>query len=406
MEPAIKVSQVSKCYRLSERRGYVNLKEVLTQKIHGLVGYSPATQKRDDLWALKDINFEIQKGELVGLIGYNGSGKSTLLRLLAQVTKPTTGKITIRGRIGSLLQIGTGFHPELTGEENIYLSGSILGMSWKEVARKYDEIVAFSEVEKFLRVPVKHYSSGMYLRLAFSVAAHLDTDILLVDEALAVGDIGFRIKCLNKMRNTVRNGTTVLFVSHSMGMINELCSRCLLLQQGRLLDDDLPAKITTKYAQSMSMLSHLIFKRDALSEASPLSLTELRINEGRPITSQQAFRLEMQVEAHRSLGELVLSFGFCTMEGTRLLTVETSWREKVVKIDSTGRKRFLLFLPQLDLTPGFYLLDVLAKNQQGEILDARLSCTQIEVIFPVTQPERTHDNQNSVLLRCEWEKLE
>jgi lipopolysaccharide transport system ATP-binding protein len=191
----------------------------------------------EEFWALKDVSFEIKQGDRVGIIGRNGAGKSTLLKILSQITEPTLGKISIQGRVASLLEVGTGFHPELTGRENVYLNGAILGMSKVEIQQKFDEIVAFSEVEKFLDTPVKRYSSGMYVRLAFAVAAHLEPEILIVDEVLAVGDASFQKKCLGKMEDVGREGRTVIFVSHSIGAVLSLCSRAILLQSGQLLFD-------------------------------------------------------------------------------------------------------------------------------------------------------------------------
>ena len=186
----------------------------------------------DEFWALKDVSFEVQPGEVLGIIGRNGAGKSTLLKILSRITEPTSGRVVIRGRVASLLEVGTGFHPELSGRENIFLNGAILGMKKAEIAQKFDEIVAFAEVEKFIDTPVKHYSSGMYVRLAFAVAAHLEPEILVVDEVLAVGDAGFQAKCLGKMKDVARKGRTVLFVSHNMAAIQALCSKVVVLERG------------------------------------------------------------------------------------------------------------------------------------------------------------------------------
>ena len=196
-----------------------------------------ADKSQNEFWALKDVTFDVHEGEVIGIIGRNGAGKSTLLKILSQITTPTEGEIDIYGRVGSLLEVGTGFHPELTGRENIFLSGSILGMRKREIEAKLDDIVKFSEIEKFLDTPVKRYSSGMYVRLAFAVAAHMDTEILLVDEVLAVGDAGFQKKCLGKMGEVAKEGRTVLFVSHNMAVIEKLCHRCILLSEGKLFKD-------------------------------------------------------------------------------------------------------------------------------------------------------------------------
>ena len=240
----IQVENLGKKYLLNHQQQggrYKTLREVLSTKAGGLFGSSkPEDDKRkskEEFWALKDISFEIKQGEAVGIIGRNGAGKSTLLKLLSRITQPTTGRMELEGRVASLLEVGTGFHPELTGRENIYLNGAILGMGRLEIKSKFDEIVAFSEVEKFLDTPVKRYSSGMYMRLAFAVAAHLEPEILVVDEVLAVGDAAFQKKCLGKMGEVSAGGRTVLFVSHQMNAVEQLCTRVLQLDGGRLKTD-------------------------------------------------------------------------------------------------------------------------------------------------------------------------
>jgi len=239
---AIRVEKLSKRYRIGQREPYKALRDVLPQLITApfrRLRRNPQSAIRNPqfIWALKDVSFEVKRGEVVGIIGRNGAGKTTLLKILSRITEPTEGYAEIHGRVGSLLEVGTGFHPELTGRENIYLNGAILGMKKREIDRKFDEIVAFAEVEKFIDTPVKHYSSGMYVRLAFAVAAHLEPEILLVDEVLAVGDVAFQQKCLGKMENVAREGRTVLFVSHNMGAIRNLCERTLLLDSGKIQVD-------------------------------------------------------------------------------------------------------------------------------------------------------------------------
>ena len=243
----IAVENLGKKYTIGHQKGtrYQTLRDTLAHTGRGVWQRlrHPLSPNREivdleEIWALRDVNFEIQQGERVGIIGRNGAGKSTLLKILSRITHPTTGRVTITGRVASLLEVGTGFHPELTGRENIYLNGAILGMTRQEIKKKFDEIVAFAEVEKFLDTPVKHYSSGMYVRLAFAVAAHLEPEILLVDEVLAVGDAQFQKKCLGKMEDVSKEGRTVLFVSHNMALIARLCSRVILLECGKLIIDD------------------------------------------------------------------------------------------------------------------------------------------------------------------------
>src|SRR5712672_2946617 len=228
MTTAISVENLGKKYIISHqvREPYTALRDVIAHKARQLVsrrGAMEADPSREQFWALKDVSFEIEQGDRVGIIGRNGAGKSTLLKILSRITDPTTGRIAITGRVASLLEVGTGFHPELTGRENIFLNGAILGMRRAEIRSKFDEIVAFAEIERFLDTPVKRYSSGMYVRLAFAVAAHLEPEILIVDEVLAVGDAAFQKKCLGKMSDVAREGRTVLFVSHNMAAINQLC---------------------------------------------------------------------------------------------------------------------------------------------------------------------------------------
>jgi lipopolysaccharide transport system ATP-binding protein len=243
MRPIIQVETLSKQYQIgAQEAAYFTLRETLMQALR-----PRARSEARYIWALRDVSFTAQPGDVIGVIGKNGAGKSTLLKILSRITEPTTGRINLYGRVGSLLEVGTGFHPELSGRENILLNGAILGMRRAEILRKFDEIVAFSEVEKFIDTPVKRFSSGMYLRLAFAVAAFLESEILLVDEVLAVGDAGFQKKCLGKMRDVSASGRTVLFVSHNMAAVEGLCNRCLFISEGKLVGDGKPHELVTKY---------------------------------------------------------------------------------------------------------------------------------------------------------------
>src|SRR6266436_1722149 len=282
---AIKVEGLGKRYRIgANQQSYRTLKEKLTltaatpfralQSLAGRNGHSSSNghKSKAEIWALKDVSFEIKRGEVVGIIGRNGAGKSTLLKILSRITDPTEGYADITGRIASLLEVGTGFQPELTGRENIFLNGSILGMKHVEIRRRFDEIVAFAEVEKFIDTPVKHYSSGMYVRLAFGVAAHLDPEILLVDEVLAVGDAAFQKKCLGKMGEVAREGRTVLFVSHNMAAIENLCGRAILLADGQVsyeggVDECVAAYLDSgimSHEGDVDLTSHATRRSDAL----------------------------------------------------------------------------------------------------------------------------------------------
>ncbi|MFM7566127.1 MAG: ABC transporter ATP-binding protein, partial [Flavobacteriales bacterium] len=253
----IKVEQLYKQYRLGQV-GTGTLVHDLNRWWKKVMGkpdpYEPITDTNDIgdpkasyVWALEDVNFTVNQGEVVGIIGKNGAGKSSLLKVLSKVTSPTKGRITLNGRVASLLEVGTGFHPELTGRENIYLNGAILGMTKREITNKFDEIVAFSGVEKYIDTPVKRYSSGMYVRLAFAVAAHLEPEILIVDEVLAVGDVDFQKKCLGKMKAVAGEGRTVLFVSHNMEAVKNLCTRAILMEQGKVVSEGSPSAVIERY---------------------------------------------------------------------------------------------------------------------------------------------------------------
>jgi lipopolysaccharide transport system ATP-binding protein len=304
MEPIIKVRNISKEYILSHRLPYQTFRDTVTELVKKPFRLlrTQRKSKKEEFWALKDINFDIQKGESIGLIGANGSGKSTMLKILSQITVPTTGKITLRGRVASLLEVGTGFHPELTGRENIFLNGAILGMTKKEINKKFDEITKFSGVEKFLDTPVKRYSSGMLVRLAFSVAAHLEPEILLVDEVLAVGDVEFQNKCLGKMDEVTKDsGRTIIFVSHNMEAIKRLCTRCILLKQGRIVMFDETNKVVDAYLESYqpSNLLPLRDRRDRKSKGrvTMTNVTITTIKGDTTINSGDALRFRIQYKS-------------------------------------------------------------------------------------------------------------
>lgn len=235
MKPIIEVSHLSKKYRLGERQAYITLRDSVSALVKNPFQQFSAHLNPDEFWALDDVSFSVNQGEVLGVVGQNGAGKSTLLKILSQITPPTQGQVTLRGRVGSLLEVGTGFHAELTGRENIYLNGAVLGMKRHEIKAKFDEIVAFADVERFLDTPLKHFSSGMYMRLAFAVAAHLDPEVLIVDEVLAVGDAQFQKKALGKMSQVTSQGRTVLFVSHNLTAVRSLCQKAILLEKGKLV---------------------------------------------------------------------------------------------------------------------------------------------------------------------------
>jgi lipopolysaccharide transport system ATP-binding protein len=341
MKPIIKAENLSKRYRIGTRGAYyTTLRETLAKAIRAPLkpSWRDRHSKDETVWALKDVSFEVQQGEAVGIIGPNGSGKSTLLKVLSQITEPTSGRVELRGRVGSLLEVGTGFHPELTGRENIYLNGAILGMGRTEIARKFDEIIAFSEVEKFVDTPVKYYSSGMYVRLAFSVAAHLEPEILMVDEVLAVGDAHFKKKCLNKIQDVGQQGRTVLFVSHDMSAITRLCSRAILLNSGKVLQDGLSDQVVGAYLSS-ELGTSAVREWPDLSQAPGNDVVRLRAvrvhtEDGR--TSDVAdirkpVGIEMEYQVLKSGSVLTPNFWLVNEEGITVFLVidqDPTWRKK------------------------------------------------------------------------------
>jgi lipopolysaccharide transport system ATP-binding protein len=320
---SILVEKLSKSYPMRTGPGSTALKfnEVVTRQIAKCFSPSEWGEKTGYFQALQDVSFEIHPGELIGLVGHNGSGKSTLLKLLAKVTKPTSGRAFLRGRVGSLLEVGTGFHPELTGFENVYLCGTILGMSRAEIAKNFDEIVAFSEVGPFLHIPIKRLSSGMAMRLAFSVVAHLSPDILLVDEALSVGDASFQKKCLAKMQDFVTSGATVIFVTHDLALVNKSCKRVLLLDKGRLIEDGPALSVLPKYLQTVNPLAgyRIQFEENPLAEKTGLTLRELVVNSGEEVRYGLPFRMDVAFRTLLPMERLAFSIVLSSLDGAPLV---------------------------------------------------------------------------------------
>lgn len=324
-----------------------------------------ARKLKEEFWALRDVSFSVNQGEAVGIIGRNGAGKSTLLKLLSRITEPTTGRIRYRGRVSSLLEVGTGFHPELTGRENIFLNAAILGMRRSDIARRFDEIVAFSEVEQFLDTPVKRYSSGMYVRLAFGVAAHLEPDILLVDEVLAVGDAAFQKKCLGKMGNVVKEGRTVLFVSHNMAAIASLCTRALLIEGGRLELSSSPQTVIEKYLSKsranagVSLLERNDRKGSGRLRFSNTSVLNDRMDPVDTVTSGQdiSIALDYDIRDSSTLHNAVVQIKFSGILGQPLFAClsRVSFRESLTLSLGT---RLLCKILRLPLASGVYTYTV------------------------------------------------
>jgi lipopolysaccharide transport system ATP-binding protein len=321
------------------------------------------SQEEEILWALKDVSFEVKRGEVVGVIGRNGAGKSTLLKILSRITEPTTGHAEIHGRVGSLLEVGTGFHPELTGRENIYLNGAILGMKRAEIARKFDEIVAFSEIEKFLDTPVKRYSSGMYVRLAFAVAAHLEPEILLVDEVLAVGDASFQKKCLGKMGDVAQEGRTVLFVSHNMGAIMQLCYSAILFSYGRLVLFSDSEKTVSSYLLGHNQKEADVKLDPTLNPSKPVILTRCRLVDPSesPVTIlgvKDGFSIDLEVLAREEVSDVEISLRVHDRSGNALFTTNVSSYTKQLQTLSVGLHSYSVEIPACFLAPGSYYVHV------------------------------------------------
>ena len=342
----IRVENISKRYYIGGRREkYKTIRQTLTDAVVApfrragmlLRGQASGAAELDKtIWALEDVSFEVNRGEVVGVVGRNGAGKSTLLKILSRITEPTEGRARIRGRVGSLLEVGTGFHPELTGRENIYLNGAILGMTKAEIGRKFDEIVAFAETEQFLDTPVKHYSSGMQVRLAFAVAAHLEPQILVIDEVLAVGDVAFQKKCLGKMGDVAQSGRTVLFVSHNMAAVSALCSKAFLLSKGKLVYTGAVSEVIGKYMETMSQTTSI-----------PLAQRTDRKGNGRMRFTNVTFLDEKGnlVSAAASGKPLTVLLNYVTAEGRPARNVD-------VDIAFYGSLGQLLFFCKVDLAQG------------------------------------------------------
>jgi lipopolysaccharide transport system ATP-binding protein len=335
MTAAIRVEGLGKCYQVKqgqERGSYRTLRESLSDLVRAPFRRRGEENNRDDFWALKDVSFEVQPGEVVGIIGRNGAGKSTLLKILSRITKPTTGRVHLKGRVGSLLEVGTGFHPELTGRENIYMNGSILGMSRKEIDRRFDEIVAFAEVEKFLDTPVKRYSSGMYVRLAFAVAAHLEPEILVVDEVLAVGDATFQRRCLDRMSELASEGRTVLLVSHNMQVLPRLCQIAILMERGRTIMQGQVDRTTQAYLQLLSEdgrdsdLSGRTHKGDGRAHFVRAEFVDAQDCPSAVHVSGEDLIIRMDVMSQENISDVALAVVIQNMAGLRVIT---SWTREV-----------------------------------------------------------------------------
>ncbi|HVT88210.1 MAG TPA: ABC transporter ATP-binding protein [Tepidisphaeraceae bacterium] len=372
---AIRVEGLGKEYQLGEFEPYKTLRDVIVGAGQRLIG-KEASQARQDssFWALKDVSFEVKQGEMIGIIGPNGAGKSTLLKILSRITEPTEGQIELRGRVGSLLEVGTGFHPELTGRENIFLNGAILGMTRVEIARRFDEIVAFSEIEQFLDTPVKRYSSGMYVRLAFAVAAHLEPEILIVDEVLSVGDQSFQNKCLGKMSHVANDGRTILFVSHNMAAVEALCDSGLLLRNGKVRMIGETAGVIEKYLQDGACSSYDIDLTSHAGRAPQGSVTLKRLRMTDDVGATlgglhlgQPATFEVHLASERRLPEVSVAIHISSSIGQRVVSLHSRYQcPRQISVD--GHTVVRCRMDSCQLIPGTYSI-VLSVDSIGQRVD-------------------------------------
>ena len=388
--PIVSIQDLGKSYLIGHQaQAGDGLRHVVENAVRAPIRWlSGNRQKRrtvEEFWALKNVSLDIQKGEVVGIIGRNGAGKSTLLKILSRITEPTEGRVTLRGRVSSLLEVGTGFHPELTGRENVYLNGAILGMSRQEIHRKFDEIVAFADIERFLDTPVKRYSSGMYVRLAFAVAAHLEPEILIVDEVLAVGDTEFQKKCLGKMENVAKGGRTVLFVSHNMTTISSLCSRAVMLHKGKVMADGPTEEVIQQYLKGIQARAKVspdertdrggsgdviatgIEPLDSENQALPQAIS------GKPLKLRLHYRCKEGKQVPNCNVVLVIRHNervVCVLS-TALV------RPEPLKLSGEGSIDFIV--PKLPLAGGLYTIGVLIESD-GAAADVLFGASELDVI--------------------------
>ena len=415
-DSVIKVEGLGKKYILGQQQDnqkYSTLRDAVANGAKGFTQrFNRSRSKNEEklsseFWALKDVSFEIKQGDRVGIVGRNGAGKSTLLKVLSRITEPSEGRINIKGRVASLLEVGTGFHPELTGRENIYLNGAILGMKKAEINQKFDEIVSFAEVERFLDTPVKRYSSGMYVRLAFAVAAHLEPEVLIVDEVLAVGDSAFQKKCLGKIKDVSKEGRTVLFVSHNMSTVTSLCERAVWLIDGQVHMEGSSEHITSQYltygAESSGDISipkkrsdeKFRFKRLTLldSQAQITSIFDLR----KPITVRLEYELNQQIK------NLEISLRVYNFMGIPIFTTNRS--SSLSSDVATGSHVSQIEIPQLFLSPGIYSITIGAHVPTVEVLSIYESLVNFEVEETGSKMSLyTGAAFGVVLVECSWKE--
>ncbi|MGZ3884923.1 MAG: ABC transporter ATP-binding protein [Bacteroidia bacterium] len=405
MSAVIKVEHIGKKYRLdhlAKKEEDLFIKSAKNQ-IKNLL---KKRKEVEEFWALKDVSFEIQKGDRVGIIGRNGAGKSTLLKILSRIVTPTTGRIEYEGQIASLLEVGTGFHGDLTGRENIYLNGSILGMSKQEITKKFDEIVDFSEVEQFLDTPVKRYSSGMYVRLAFAVAAHLEPDILIVDEVLAVGDSAFQKKCLGKMQDvSTKEGRTILFVSHNLGQISSLCNKAILLNKGMLENEGTPDAIINQYFNSGKINDDTEFFFEPSKEKEfgirSIKMLNSKKEKHKNFAHNEPMLIEVEVEKNRFLNDVILGIYFSDTYDKKIFTTQIAVFDK---FENKNTSRFLLTVPGSVLVPNTYNFTVALHIPNIQVLDEKQNISQVHIYDNGSEFYKYMGSDvGQVFVNCKWE---
>jgi lipopolysaccharide transport system ATP-binding protein len=421
----INVENLSKRYLVGhlQRESYTALRDVIARGARNLARKAADVVRGrqivqgdviEEFWALRNVSFTVRQADVIGIIGRNGAGKSTLLKILSRITPPTEGRILIQGRVASLLEVGTGFHSELTGRENIFLNGAILGMSQQEIRKKFDEIVAFAEVERFIDTPVKRYSSGMHVRLAFAVAAHLDPDILIVDEVLAVGDAEFQKKCLGKIDDVSRReGRTVLFVSHNMSVIKALCPSAIWLEHGIVRGHGASAEVIDDYLAKGAPTQNARVQLDTLRREHKLDdnlrlvslawLCPLPLQNGEPLRGKVRFR------ARAAASDLAVGIGFSNVSGARVLTYETDFQNGFRPgIPEAGDYVLEFSAESLPLAPDVYAIDVFCRSSEIQSIDYVPAATRIEVVAgPTTvKPIRKHNTGVHVASTWAWSKAD
>jgi lipopolysaccharide transport system ATP-binding protein len=384
MNPVITVEDLGKCYTLQHQARSGLLRDQLAGFLRNPFRRAKAAHaSAEEFWALRDVNFTVNQGDILGIIGRNGAGKSTLLKILSRITEPTTGRVTLRGRVASLLEVGTGFHGELSGRENIFLNGAILGMTRAEIRRKFDEIIAFAEVEKFLDTPVKHYSSGMYVRLAFAVAAHLEPEILIVDEVLAVGDASFQKKCLGKMREvSAGHGRTVLFVSHNLNAVRELCHTGLLLSAGCVLQQGPIRDVADQY---LAVGQRSIYKGEAKSghEQTPAWFARICVLDAKGIPTGNlptgtTGSVELEAVLREELRHVQVAVRISTLDGVAIFTTANTDAARAVVTLQPGHHRLRFALP-VWLASGFYSITAAIHEPRRQAYAVVVDALQFEI---------------------------